>query len=231
MKLLSVLGDSISTFAGYNPEGYRVYYDNEMQQRNSLNSVYDTWWMRVSCALGTSLCVNNSYSGSCVSGPDFPAACCDERLKNLRTSAYTPDIILIYIGFNDFGQGVQIDKNYPKLLSGRNVLYFKDAYEHMLVKIRKEYPRSTIVCGTLMRTKMRDREEWVFPESYMGVNFEDYNTAIRKVCKKQKCCLADIASLNLRYETLDGSHPTDIGHMTIAQAWIDCLQNLRLIGC
>lgn len=41
--LVSILGDSISTYNGYNPNGYAVYYDEEMQIRNGLKSVYDTW--------------------------------------------------------------------------------------------------------------------------------------------------------------------------------------------
>lgn len=36
--------------------------------------------------------------------------------------------------------------------------------------------------------------------------------------------VADLASQNLRYETLDGSHPTKEGHITLAKAWINCLK-------
>ena len=60
MKLVSVFGDSISTFNGFNPNGYAVYYDREQQIANGLNSVYDTWWAKVNQALHAFLCVNNS---------------------------------------------------------------------------------------------------------------------------------------------------------------------------
>ena len=52
MKLVSILGDSISTFEGYNPLGYSVFYDQEMQNKNGLKTVYDTWWAKVNQALG-----------------------------------------------------------------------------------------------------------------------------------------------------------------------------------
>ena len=73
MRMVSIVGDSVSTFEGYNPQGYAVFYDREMQVRNELNSVYDTWWAKVNQALHAFLCVNNSYSGSKVSGKVFPA--------------------------------------------------------------------------------------------------------------------------------------------------------------
>lgn len=80
---VSILGDSISTYNGFNPHGYAVFYDEEMQKRNGLNSVYDTWWAKVNQELRAYLCVNNSYSGSRVSGMDFPAGCCLERIMHL----------------------------------------------------------------------------------------------------------------------------------------------------
>lgn len=229
MKFVSILGDSISTYAGYNPEGYSVYYDSEIQKKNSLSSVYDTWWAMVNQALGAYLCVNNSYSGSRVSGAGFPAASSDERIARLRTDTSKPDIILIYIGFNDFGYGVKVRRKGLEALSGKDMLVFADAYDHMLAGIRERYPEAVIVCATLMRTGIRNKEDWIFPEAYAGINFEEYNSAIRKICKKQKCYLADMGSLNIRYETLDGSHPTARGHQAIAGAWIECLTKLGMI--
>ena len=42
--MISVMGDSISTFESFNPEGYSVFYDIQMQYINDLTSVNDTWW-------------------------------------------------------------------------------------------------------------------------------------------------------------------------------------------
>ena len=43
---VSILGDSISTFKGYNPPGYFVYYDEITQEQNKLRNVYGTWWAK-----------------------------------------------------------------------------------------------------------------------------------------------------------------------------------------
>ena len=47
--------------------------------------------------------------------------------------------------------------------------------------------------------------------------------------RMKKCYLADLSSLNMRYETLDGTHPTKSGHLTIAKGWITCLKNMNMI--
>ena len=59
MILVSIIGDSISTFEHYNPPDYAVFYDKEKQALNGMTSVYDTWWAKVNQALHANLCVNN----------------------------------------------------------------------------------------------------------------------------------------------------------------------------
>ena len=62
-KTVSILGDSISTFEGYIPEGYLAYYPgNDM----TLDDVNDTWWMKMLQNTGMELLVNGSWSGSLV---------------------------------------------------------------------------------------------------------------------------------------------------------------------
>lgn len=70
MKMVSLIGDSISTYSGYNPEGYSVFYDYHLQQKNGLSSIYDTWWAKVNQTFCAYICVTNSDSvetGSLVS--------------------------------------------------------------------------------------------------------------------------------------------------------------------
>ena len=136
MRMVSIVGDSVSTFEGYNPQGYAVFYDREMQARNELNSVYDTWWAKVNQALHAFLCVNNSYSGSKVSGKVFPAGESKERLSNLRTTEYVPDIILVYLGFNDFGNGIEVRRPRRLFHKDHKSCYFDVAYDNMIRTIR-----------------------------------------------------------------------------------------------
>lgn len=229
MRLISIVGDSISTYEGYNPQGYSVFYDEEMQRENGLKSVYDTWWAKVNQALYGLLCVNNSYSGSKVSGDSFPAATSEQRMNMLKTKDFSPDYILIYIGFNDFGNGVPVSRSEDKIILGADYNVFEEAYDIMLKKIISRNPMAKIICGTIMRTEIRGMNNWKFPEHYAGIGLEDYNDAIRRVVKRNDCIVADISRLGMRYETLDGTHPTATGHLIIADAWIRCLAELNLL--
>lgn len=233
---VSILGDSISTYSGYNPSGYAVYYDEYLQKRNGLQNVYDTWWARVNQELNAFLCVNNSYSGSKVSGEEFPAGHCHERLMRLHTSEHMPDLILIYMGFNDFGYGVPI-RCAPMSNEGQtNLLYFEDAYHQMLTGLHYFYPHARIICATLMRTTLQGNSMWAFPERLCGISLDEYNDAIRRAAVNCHVDLADLAKRHIsfsdffkrdmRYETLDGTHPTARGHQTIADEWIACLSKI-----
>jgi len=223
MRFLSVLGDSISTYEGYNPKDYSVFYDNAWQKNNGLATVYDTWWAKVNQAMHAYLCVNDSFSGSLAAGVDFPAASCPKRLRNLRTEEYDPDVILIYIGLNDFGNGVKpfIKKELPN----KNYFVFENAYEKIITSLKRIYPKSYVVCATLMKTRLADDENWKFPERLSGEYIDDYNNVIRSLCEKHNCCLADLDATGICYETLDGIHPTKTGHQEMANAWISCLEH------
>lgn len=223
MRLVSILGDSLSTFEGYNPAGYTVFYDAGVSAKNGIRNVYDTWWAKVNQALHALLCVNNAYSGSTVTGLGFPSACSEERLRLLRTDRYSPDLILVAIGFNDFARGIPVSAE-----AGSDC--FRSAYDRMLKALRSRYPGVSIVCGTLIRTYIRGRAEWAFPECYGGFPLEEYNEAIRSICASNSCYLADVSRGGVHYETLDGTHPTILGHRSIAQAWIRCLSELGLLS-
>lgn len=107
-KTLSIMGDSISSFAGINgmqlrPTGEEaVYYPT-----GNVTKAAQMWWQRVCDALGMQRGFMNAYSGSRVAashntytGADARAqAACLDRAKNLGTS---PDVIILFIGTNDF---------------------------------------------------------------------------------------------------------------------------------
>ena len=129
---------------------------------------------------------------------------------------------MIYIGFNDFGNGINIVEN----ICMNNGESFYQSYLDMLLRIKQNYPQSTIICGTLMKSCIKDRSDWKFPEKWAGISINDYNTAIKIACKTAQVGVADLASLDMRYETLDGAHPTKNGHITMAKAWIECLNSI-----
>ena len=67
-KKVSVLGDSYSTFAGHNPEGYAPFYPND---RNDVTEVEQTWWSLYIKAMGYELEQNNSWGGTTICGTGY----------------------------------------------------------------------------------------------------------------------------------------------------------------
>ena len=96
-KKFSILGDSISTLSGYNPEGYELFYAAANCDETGVYEAKDTWWGKVIDVFGGELLVNDSWSGSRVTKlPNkmriFPSACSDERTGNLHISQNNPDV-------------------------------------------------------------------------------------------------------------------------------------------
>lgn len=232
MRLVSVYGDSLSTLDGCNPAGYAVYYDKARQAANGIEGPGDTWWGKVIQVLGGELCVNDSYSGSLVSGDSFPAGTSEERLRALGREGAGPNIVLVYLGINDFGKAVRVSRDGRGPSAGPSpkpdLCTFEDAYGYMLEAMARLHPAAAIVCGTLMRTEMKgmSSEEWSFSRFYAQARLEDYNDAIRRACGESPALLADLAASDVRYETLDGLHATARGHQTMADAWVRCLGEL-----
>ena len=220
MKRISIFGDSISTYEGFNPDGYSVYYDETINRVNGLNSVEDTWWARVIKACSGQLCVNGSYSGSMVTGLFFPAGASEKRCCALNTETSDPDMILVYMGFNDLACGVLIKHRVPS--STPDPKAFFDAYGIMLDRLKTNYPNAEIVCGTIARPGLKSGDINYY-RSRIDKIFDEYNGAIKEVCGEKNCRVADIAANGFDYETLDGSHPTALGHLELARAWGKCL--------
>ena len=100
--LFSIMGDSISTYAGCNPEGYDVFYEGERRAATGVCSASDTWWARMVDLLGGRLLSNASFSGSMVEGAGFPAGDSQERVEALGNGDLAPDAIVVFMGINDY---------------------------------------------------------------------------------------------------------------------------------
>ena len=149
-KYVSILGDSVSTLYGWNPKGYCVFYEGENCERSGVKEYADTWWGQLTDYLGANLLVNDSWSGSRVTKlPNqnqlFPSGISDERINNLGKKFKKPDLIIVMLGDNDWGHGVSISEP-DNLGDERNLYMFCDAYNLMLDKIKKRYPRAQVQC-------------------------------------------------------------------------------------
>ena len=224
-RRFSVFGDSLSTLEGYNPPGYEVYYTGQICEATGVKSPSDTWWGKVIESLGAELLVNDSFSGSRVSrlpGGEklFPSGCSDERTGALHKGGVFPDVILVFLGMNDWGNGVCCrERGTPKDAFDS----FEGAYRTMLRKLRKNYPQAEICCCTLCQAYMPSDHTYVFPCRIAGRHIEDYNDVIREICADASpdcpggcLCLLDLSSYYSPYASIEGFHPTRRGMQTLA---------------
>ena len=104
-RLFSVYGDSISSFEGILPQGWRVFFEGEQLELTGVKTPHDTWWGQVIDHFDGQFLANASWSGCVVEGRDFPVGASAERIEHLQADGHTPDDILVHIGINDYGWG------------------------------------------------------------------------------------------------------------------------------
>lgn len=207
-KRISILGDSVSTFAGITPPE-AIFYDAWRQEETGVTSPDDTWWMQVIQGMGGILGVNNSYAGSTVSGGFMTSGTSEKRLRTLSAEG-EPDMILVAMGANDWGFGVHPQE-------------FEYEYRRMLQRMKRLYPRAEIWCATILRGKPVPEEEMFFNvDGVISPNI--YSDIIRRIGTEEAVHLADVSGYHMEYETIDGVHPNREGMKMIACLWLKELQ-------
>ncbi|OUO28735.1 SGNH/GDSL hydrolase family protein [Eubacterium sp. An3] len=207
-KRISILGDSVSTFAGITPPE-ALFYDAWRQEETGVTSPDDTWWMQVIQGMGGMLGVNNSYAGSTVSGGFMTSGTSEKRLRTLSAEG-EPDMILVAMGANDWGFGVHPQE-------------FEYEYRRMLQRMKRLYPRAEIWCATILRGKPVPEEEMFFNvDGVISPNI--YSDIIRRIGTEEAVHLADVSGYHMEYETIDGVHPNREGMKMIACLWLKELQ-------
>lgn len=215
-KYFSILGDSISTLAGYNPQGYEVFYKWDKMLQAGIFEAKDTWWGKVIDELGGKLLINDAFSGSLVcKHPESEIeshGCSDLRTSHLGSGDISPDVIMIFLGINDWGWGICVESNDAE----EDLSVFSIAYDIMIKKVKKNYPNADIWCMTLPRSFCSGMPAFSPPERFTGGSFEEYCQAIQNIARLNNVKLIDIYKPDSPYDTIDGYHPTRQGMMTIA---------------
>lgn len=226
-KTISILGDSISTFYGHNPEGYAIFYP----EYGEVKAVEATWWQRVIDDLGLTLYKNGSSAGATAvgdsTGTEDPLCACNE----LRTGALMgaagacPEIIIVFLGTNDLLNGVSIGTNDGTMLVEEGeITTFSDAYTLMLDKLLAGYPPAEIYCCTLLPVgDYGTQTPYVDFVTTDGLTAADYSRTIVQIAENKGLVVVDLQDCgitidNLAEMTTDGVHPTADGMACIAEA-------------
>ncbi|MBR4078200.1 MAG: hypothetical protein IKK17_06310, partial [Oscillospiraceae bacterium] len=231
-KVISVLGDSISTFAGYIPvaDGFNLEHLSRYPQDDLLTDVNETWWMQTITALDCKLGINDSWRGATVSGAhavttgstgENAAMHNLTRIQNLGSNG-TPDIILFYGGTNDLAHVSKVgtfDATSAPTVADHTTKKWDnlaDGYVHTLLRLKHYYPNAQIVC--LLPTYTTSY--------YSNAKLAQGNAVLASVCKHYGVPYVDLRDCGITTEDLpDGIHPNAQGMDYITEAVIDKLLN------
>ena len=218
-KKFSILGDSISTLEGFNPESYNVFYKDAAKEQFNVRIPQDTWWGQLIGFFGGKLLVNSSFSGCRVTKlPEtsglFPSGCSDERTNSLHSPDGSPDVIIVFMGLNDWTAGVPLTPDPSSQTTNETVFSF--AYDEMLRKLKKNYPASDVLCCTLPKAFVGNDPNFRFPETVNNRTIDEFNEVILNSSRKNGCTTVSIHSHGIPYSTLDGTHPDSEGMKTLS---------------
>ncbi|MEE0946971.1 MAG: SGNH/GDSL hydrolase family protein [Acutalibacteraceae bacterium] len=193
-----IFGDSYSTYAGYIPEGYAVYYPNL-----DVLSANDTWWKMVADKTGLNIVQNNSWSGSTVCYTGYSNTDCSEtssficRFENLKKEGFFReneiDTVFVFGTTNDSWAGSPLGEVKFDNFEKQDLYCVLPAISYFLKSIRETLPNAQVYClvNTEIKTVIID--------------------AFKVVCEKYK-----IKNIAFEYIEKKEGHPTAAGMKQIA---------------
>lgn len=246
--VVSILGDSISTFEGYIPEAddVNLKHTTRYPQENLVMEVEETWWMQVISKLndqtehGARLGINDSWSATMVYndleendrsfGPDSCMASMT-RIQNLGSNG-DPDLIFFYGGTNDVLHLVPLGEFKPES-EGRTVAAgevdlnaatwttFAEAYEAAILRLRSCYSDAELL---VMLPTYADGQYYTEDE------LAKYNAVMAEICKHYGVSYIDLRDSGVTVEHLpDGIHPGYEGMDLIEQSVLLKLAELGIL--
>lgn len=193
--VVSILGDSYSTFQGFIPESNAIwYYSPANLNQTDVETVEQTWWWQVIKRGGYRLGTNNSYSGATVCNTGYNDADFSDRSFVTRcTNLGSPDIILICGATNDSWAGVPIGEYKYADWKRADLYTFRPAMAKMLSDIRQHYPNVDVYF--ILNTELKD----------------DINKSVDEVCRHYEVGLIRLHDIDKK-----SGHPSVAGMKSFA---------------
>lgn len=203
--VVSILGDSYSTFEGYIPEGNAIWYTRHTKaDRTDVGDVKQTWWWQVIDKGGFILGKNDSYSGATISyrgynGDDYADRSFITRIGNLGS----PDVLLIFGGTNDSWAGVEVGEyNWDSHILGEELYKFRPAMGKLISEAINHYPGTAIY--VIINSELR----------------EDITESMKEVCRHY-----GVEYIELHDIAKTAGHPSQAGMNAIAEQVLQALGN------
>ena len=152
---IMIFGDSYSTYEGYIPEGYAVYYSGKRENPPDVFDVKNTWWGRLIDRTGAVLVQNNSWSGSTIGYTGYNNSDCSHsssfiyRFERLLSEGFFRenkiDTLLVFGGTNDAWCEAPLGELKYEGIEERDLFSVLPATSHFARRLHEELPETKVV--------------------------------------------------------------------------------------
>lgn len=158
MSLQNVLifGDSYSTFSGYIPEGYAVYYTDTGHENTDVSRVTETWWHSLLAETDSKLILNDSWSGSTIGYTGYNNSDCSGtssfiyRLRRMKKEGFfeqnTVHTVFVFGGTNDSWSNAPLGEMKYADWQEKDLYQVLPAICCFLKTLKDTLPEARIVC-------------------------------------------------------------------------------------
>lgn len=197
-KKISVLGDSYSTFDGYNPKGQAPFYPDA---NNDVKEVGQTWWSLYIAATGNTLEVNDSWGGTTVCNTGyFKSNSTNSSFNSRLWKLGNPDIIFVFGGTNDAWANAPVGEYKYSHITKADCACLRPAIAYMLDALQRIYPDATIY--TILNSELK----------------EDVNESFREVSKHFGVQLIELHDIEKQ-----NGHPSIKGMQAICDQLLEAI--------
>lgn len=165
IKKAVIFGDSYSTFKGYIPEGYEVYYDeNDEREDTDVRKVSETWWHQLVSETGIELVLNNSWSGSTIGYTGYENTDCSKTSSFIHRfnllakenffKANDIDTVFVFGGTNDSWCNAPLGELKYSDWENGELYSVLPAIGYFFNRLKEELPDTNIIC--IINTELKD---------------------------------------------------------------------------
>ena len=205
MDNVLILGDSYSTFRGFVPEGYAVYYSEKQRPETDVTKVEQTWWHQVMEKAGLNLVHNNSWSGSTIGYTGYEGKDCSQsssfiyRLRQLIAEGFFEkneiNKVFLFGGTNDSWSDAPLGEETFSDWQEQALFCVLPAVGYICKLLKDTLPQAEIYC--LLNTEIK----------------EEIIACMEKACEKFGLIPVHFACIDKR-----SGHPTIQGMQDICEA-------------
>lgn len=216
---LSLLGDSISSYAGTVPTGNDTYYKGN---NAGVTSPSQMWWSVLCTETGMEPLVIDGYSGSGVTQLEDSAhtskipMSSDTRCSRLHSGTTTPDVILIAGGVNDYTYAMSAQSEpleWDGLTAPTLGDSFTEAYACMIKKLQTNYPQAAVIALSTWFTMRGDDNGYTLTHTVTANSHvytqADYNAAIESVAKNMHIPYVAVDNIGMNRSNMYPTYASD----------------------